>query len=222
MFYHLSTEFRLLLSHLRPEASDNYCPCSLYDWSDRCWCSEQFCYVACRTFFAGYWRWRLACTHRNRGDRPCSVEDARAMVWHNQRHVVDRISHRTDYWWSLCSKRFLGMFLLTQRTFMYNTDHIQRWLFWINLPFIGIAFVFVPLFLKLYFKQSPWIVQLKRVDWIGSFIFIASSTSFLIPITWVCPEHIQHFVDTYFSRVESRTPGAHGELWCLLYSALVA
>jgi len=88
---------------------------------------------------------------------------------------------------------------------MYNTDHIQRWLFWINLPFIGIAFVFVPLFLKLYFKQSPWIVQLKRVDWIGSFIFIASSTSFLIPITWVCPEHIQHFVDTYFSRVESRS-----------------
>lgn len=71
-----------------------------------------------------------------------------------------------------------------------NTDDMQRWIFWINLPFIGIAFVFVPLFLRLSFKPSPWIVQLKRVDWIGSFIFIASSTSFLIPITWVCHEHI--------------------------------
>ena len=26
--------------------------------------------------------------------------------------------------------------------------------------------------------------QLRRVDWIGSFIFVASTTSFLIPITW--------------------------------------
>ncbi|KAL8651755.1 MAG: hypothetical protein Q9226_004560 [Calogaya cf. arnoldii] len=59
-----------------------------------------------------------------------------------------------------------------------------RWIFWINLPFIGIAFVFVPLFLKLAFKPSSFTAQLARVDWFGSVLFIASTTSFLIPITW--------------------------------------
>ncbi|KAI4245921.1 MAG: hypothetical protein LQ352_006479 [Teloschistes flavicans] len=59
-----------------------------------------------------------------------------------------------------------------------------RWIFWINLPFIGVAFVFVPLFLRLAFKPSNLTSQLARVDWLGSFLFIASTTSFLIPITW--------------------------------------
>ncbi|KAL8730754.1 MAG: hypothetical protein Q9166_003824 [cf. Caloplaca sp. 2 TL-2023] len=59
-----------------------------------------------------------------------------------------------------------------------------RWIFWINLPFVAIAFVFVPLFLKLAFKPASLTAQLARVDWFGSFIFIASTTAFLIPITW--------------------------------------
>ncbi|KAL8697132.1 MAG: hypothetical protein Q9224_002454 [Gallowayella concinna] len=59
-----------------------------------------------------------------------------------------------------------------------------RWIFWINLPFIAIAFVFVPLFLRLAFKPTSFAAQLARVDWFGSFLFIASTTSFLIPITW--------------------------------------
>ncbi|KAL8891016.1 MAG: hypothetical protein Q9215_001938 [Flavoplaca cf. flavocitrina] len=59
-----------------------------------------------------------------------------------------------------------------------------RWIFWINLPFIAIAFVFVPLFLKLAFKPTSFAAQLARVDWFGSFLFISSTTSFLIPITW--------------------------------------
>jgi hypothetical protein len=53
------------------------------------------------------------------------------------------------------------------------------------LPFIGVAFVFVPLFLKLNFKASHFADQLKQVDWVGSVLFIGSTTSFLIPITWV-------------------------------------
>ncbi|KAL9036360.1 MAG: hypothetical protein Q9214_006169 [Letrouitia sp. 1 TL-2023] len=59
-----------------------------------------------------------------------------------------------------------------------------RWIFWLNLPFIGIAFVFVPLFLKLAFHHHPILHQLRRVDYLGSFLFIASATSFLIPVTW--------------------------------------
>ncbi|KAI9804453.1 MAG: hypothetical protein M1825_001352 [Sarcosagium campestre] len=59
-----------------------------------------------------------------------------------------------------------------------------RWIFWINLPFCAIGFVMVPLFLKLGFKTSPFVEQLKRVDWLGTFLFISSATSFLIPVTW--------------------------------------
>ena len=42
----------------------------------------------------------------------------------------------------------------------------------------------VPLFLKLKIVPGSTLEKLKRVDWIGNFIFIASSTSFLIPLTW--------------------------------------
>ena len=60
----------------------------------------------------------------------------------------------------------------------------QRWIFWINLPFVGLALVLVPLTLVLAFKVSSLADKLRRVDWIGSVLFIGSTTSFLIPITW--------------------------------------
>ncbi len=59
-----------------------------------------------------------------------------------------------------------------------------RWIFWINLPFIGIAYVMVPLFLRLNIVPSSVAAKLRRVDWVGSFLFVASMTSFLIPLTW--------------------------------------
>ncbi|KAI9737569.1 MAG: hypothetical protein M1834_009724 [Cirrosporium novae-zelandiae] len=59
-----------------------------------------------------------------------------------------------------------------------------RWIFYINLPFIGMAFIMVPIFLRLNFIPSSLKKQLRRVDWIGSIIFVGSATSFLIPITW--------------------------------------
>ncbi|KZF26094.1 MFS general substrate transporter [Xylona heveae TC161] len=59
-----------------------------------------------------------------------------------------------------------------------------RWIFWINLPFAGISFIMIPLFLQLHYRTSSFFQKLKRVDWIGSVVFVASTTSFLIPITW--------------------------------------
>ena len=38
--------------------------------------------------------------------------------------------------------------------------------------------------LRLALKQTKLAEQLRRVDWIGSILFIGSTTSFLIPITW--------------------------------------
>lgn len=59
-----------------------------------------------------------------------------------------------------------------------------RWIFWINLPFIAAGYIMVPLFLKLNFLPSSMASKLRRVDWIGSILFIGSMTSFLIPLTW--------------------------------------
>lgn len=44
--------------------------------------------------------------------------------------------------------------------------------------------VLVPITLGLAFKQTNLREQLRRVDWIGSVLFIGSTTSFLIPISW--------------------------------------
>ena len=42
----------------------------------------------------------------------------------------------------------------------------------------------VILFLRLSFKNTKFAEKLARVDWIGTFLFVASTTSFMIPITW--------------------------------------
>jgi MFS family permease len=46
-----------------------------------------------------------------------------------------------------------------------------EWIFWINLPFIGVGAVMVILFLHLTFKTSTFADKLRRVDWIGSGMF---------------------------------------------------
>lgn len=64
-----------------------------------------------------------------------------------------------------------------------------RWMFYINLPFIGIALVIVPSFLRLKSVRATVSTKLHRIDYFGVFLFTASATSFLIPITWAGVEH---------------------------------
>jgi len=42
----------------------------------------------------------------------------------------------------------------------------------------------VPLFLRLNFIPSSMASKLRRVDWLGSVMFVGSMSSFLIPLTW--------------------------------------
>lgn len=42
------------------------------------------------------------------------------------------------------------------------------WIFWINLPFIGVGTAMVIAFLILTYQTSSFVAKLKRVDWIGS------------------------------------------------------
>ena len=59
-----------------------------------------------------------------------------------------------------------------------------RWAFWINLPFCGIGFVAVLLFVKLETDKTSFEEKLLRVDWLGGIIFISSLTAFLIGLAW--------------------------------------
>ncbi|MCJ1246345.1 hypothetical protein MMC30_003552 [Trapelia coarctata] len=59
-----------------------------------------------------------------------------------------------------------------------------RWIFWLNLPFCGVGFVLIALFLNLGFKGSKFTQQFARVDWFGMLLFLAATTATIIPITW--------------------------------------
>ncbi|CCU75244.1 unnamed protein product [Blumeria hordei] len=59
------------------------------------------------------------------------------------------------------------------------------WIFWINIPIIGLGFIFVTFFLKLNrARNASFLAQLKRIDYLGTLIFVGSLTSLLIPLTW--------------------------------------
>lgn len=59
-----------------------------------------------------------------------------------------------------------------------------RWIFWINLPFLGIGTFMITVFLKLNHQTTSLMAKLRRIDWIGMVLFLGSTTGFLIPITW--------------------------------------
>ncbi|KAJ4863536.1 major facilitator superfamily domain-containing protein [Trichoderma breve] len=59
-----------------------------------------------------------------------------------------------------------------------------RWIFYINFPFVGIGIVCVVVFMNLHFVPTSLSDKLRLIDYIGSVIFIGSTTAFLIPLTW--------------------------------------
>ena len=59
-----------------------------------------------------------------------------------------------------------------------------RWIFWINLPFCGLGFLTLPFFLRLNHPPGRLSNKLLLFDWIGAFLLTASTTSFLMPVSW--------------------------------------
>jgi MFS family permease len=58
------------------------------------------------------------------------------------------------------------------------------WIFFLNLPFAVVGFIGCLAFLHLHQIKRTLGEKLSEVDFIGAFLFVASLTSFLIPITW--------------------------------------
>ncbi|KAL3475405.1 major facilitator superfamily domain-containing protein [Aspergillus californicus] len=55
-----------------------------------------------------------------------------------------------------------------------------RWIFWINLPVCGTAFVLLVLFLDVHNPRTPFLDGIKAVDWFGSFSILAISVMVLL------------------------------------------
>jgi EmrB/QacA subfamily drug resistance transporter len=65
-------------------------------------------------------------------------------------------------------------------------DHTSwRWVFYINLPLCGVAVILMFLFLQVkYDKTASLWEKLKRVDYVGNAILMASVISILLSLTW--------------------------------------
>lgn len=59
-----------------------------------------------------------------------------------------------------------------------------RWIFWINLPFCGLGFLALPFCLRLERPPGRLASGLRRFDWAGAILLTASTTSFLMPVSW--------------------------------------
>jgi len=59
-----------------------------------------------------------------------------------------------------------------------------RWIFWINIPIIGVGTIAIIIFLKLQTVPGKILSKVKVFDWLGSITFIASAVALLIPMSW--------------------------------------
>lgn len=92
-----------------------------------------------------------------------------------------------------------------------NHTCLQRWIFYINFPFIGIGAVFVILFLNLNIVPSSLLEKLRRIDYTGTVLFVGSLSSFLIPLTW---GGISYAWDSWHTLV----PLIVGAVWLLVFA----
>jgi MFS family permease len=82
--------------------------------------------------------------------------------------------------WNLLITRYLGPLVggvLAQK-------QAWRWIFYLNIPIVAIGFVGVIAFLNLSARERTMTEKMSQIDYIGALIFVASSTAFLVPISW--------------------------------------
>ena len=87
-----------------------------------------------------------------------------------------------------------------------------------NLPIIGVGFIGITLFLKLSHRKRSLSTKLRELDYVGSGLFIASITAFLIPLTW---GGVQYAWDSWHTLVPLIL-GAFGLLAFGLYEASIS
>ena len=61
---------------------------------------------------------------------------------------------------------------------------LWRWIFYLNFPFCAVGLITVPLVLRLDEEKQSLRKKFRRVDMIGSSLFIGGSASFLVGLAW--------------------------------------
>ncbi|KAI0197895.1 major facilitator superfamily domain-containing protein [Astrocystis sublimbata] len=59
-----------------------------------------------------------------------------------------------------------------------------RWIGWINLPVVGVAFVLSFVFLNLKPLPETFITKARRLDWFGILLFAAAASATSLPLSW--------------------------------------
>ncbi|KAJ7918664.1 iron permease [Mycena leptocephala] len=59
-----------------------------------------------------------------------------------------------------------------------------RWIFYLNIPICGLTLVLVSLFLNLRTPSSSFATKIKKIDFVGNILVVASTTSVMIGLTW--------------------------------------
>ncbi|EKM52295.1 uncharacterized protein PHACADRAFT_176318 [Phanerochaete carnosa HHB-10118-sp] len=59
-----------------------------------------------------------------------------------------------------------------------------RWLFYLNLPISGVAAALVFFFLHLKTPEGTFREKISRMDWVGNFLIVTSSTATVLGLTW--------------------------------------
>lgn len=65
------------------------------------------------------------------------------------------------------------------------SDYVTwRWIGWINLPLLGVAFPLLAFFLRLRSLGSSFDAKLERLDWNGMLLLTIGCTVFVLPLSW--------------------------------------
>ncbi|KAL8776531.1 MAG: hypothetical protein Q9213_008239, partial [Squamulea squamosa] len=59
-----------------------------------------------------------------------------------------------------------------------------RWCFYINLPFDGIAFIIILMYLDIETPKTPLLAGLKAIDWLGSLTIVCGTIMFLLGLEY--------------------------------------
>ncbi|GJE93665.1 MFS general substrate transporter [Phanerochaete sordida] len=66
----------------------------------------------------------------------------------------------------------------------FTQDGQWRWLFYMNLPIAGAAAALALLFMRLKTPPGSFKSKMARMDWIGNFLIIASTTACVVALSW--------------------------------------